>query len=109
MTDTIDKEKRLYLQVRKAQKKYYIKNKNKIVKDAQEWNIKNKEIYNKNANNYYQHNKHILKLNKYVCPCGANVQVLGKHMHMKTKKHINFIEEFEKKMNDIIIFETVKF
>ena len=109
MTETIDKEKRLYLQVRKAQKKYYVKNKTKIVKDAQEWNIKNKEIYNKNANNYYQHNKHILKLKKYICPCGANVQVLGKHMHMKTKKHINFIEEFEKKMNDIIIFETVKF
>jgi hypothetical protein len=106
--DNVDKEKRLYLQVRKAQKKYYDKNKIKLVKYAHEWNINNKDTYNKNANKYYQENKHILKQQKYVCACGANVQTLGKHMHLKTKKHIKFINDFENKMNNIIIFETVK-
>jgi hypothetical protein len=61
-------------------KEYYQNNKQQMV-------IKNKE--------YYQNNKEKIDIRQkqpFNCICGGIMQKNGKSRHLKTKKHINFIE-----------------
>jgi hypothetical protein len=69
-----------------------------------EWNKDNKEYIKEKANEYYKNNKE--KLNEYQkeymkqyrenqekinCECGGNFTNSSKSKHLKTKKHLNFI------------------
>jgi hypothetical protein len=87
------KEMKLYNQVKKAQLKYYLKNKQSRIQYATKWNKDNKEKYNHKANEYYNKNKDKLKQKKIICECGATIQILGKSMHLKTNKHLTFINK----------------
>ena len=87
----LTKEMKLYNQIKKAQKKYYQKNKQIRIEYATKWNKDNKEKYNQKANEYYKKNNAMLKQQKIICECGANIQKLGKSMHIKTTKHLKFL------------------
>jgi len=77
---------------------------NKIImgRTIKEYRKDNKEFYQDYMKNYnenykekrkilYNENKEIIK-KKYICECGSEIQNCEKLRHLKTKKHIKFIE-----------------
>ena len=73
-------------------KEYKLKNKEKLAVKNKEYNLKNKETINEKSKEYYEKNKE--KLNeKFDCECGGKYIRSHKSSHMKTKKHINYIEK----------------
>ena len=65
-------------------KRYYQENKEQIKKYYQE----NKEIKKK----YYEDNKERLN-QKFICECGGKYSTANKYNHIKTKKHLRYIEQ----------------
>ena len=73
-------------------KEYYETNKEQLALKAKESKLKNKETINEKSKEYYEKNKE--KLNeKFDCECGGKYIRSHKSSHMKTKKHINYIEK----------------
>ena len=75
-------------------KEYREKNKEKIKEKQKEWNEKNQEKIKENDKEYYEKNKE--KINekqkeKSNCECGGKFTNSNKAVHLKSKKHLNFI------------------
>ena len=51
----------------------------------------NKEIYLERAKIYWENNKNILS-EKIICECGGNYTVKHRSTHLKTKKHLEFLQ-----------------
>lgn len=86
-------------------KKYYELNKDKIMNQHKDYcnsiimivKNKRKEVYEKNKDiirEYNKINKDRIKEYKsqpYICECGSECQLTSKIKHLKTKKHINYL------------------
>lgn len=72
-------------------KKYREKNKETINEKSKEYRKNNKESISEYQKEYYQENRE--KLNqKITCECGGRYTHQNKAIHLKTKKHIKFVE-----------------
>ena len=79
----------------RTKKEYYNDNKNKILEKAKEYYNDNKKEISENKKEYYEANKQqILNIKKIrvVCECGKEYTTGNKSKHIKTKKHIKYIE-----------------
>ena len=77
--------------IKEKNKEYNEKNKEKIKEKNKEWYEQNKEIIKEKSKEWYEQNKE--KINrKYICECGSECFFRSRNKHMKSKKHINFIE-----------------
>ena len=96
----------IYLNVKESKKNYREKNKEKLAKKNKEYRENNKEKikekdkkYNKNNKDKikeynkkkYENNKDKIK-EKFKCECGSEIRKYELSRHLKTKKHIKFIE-----------------
>ena len=80
--------------VKQRKKRYQLKNKEIISEKHKQYHIDNKEKLNNKSKLYRLKNKEILKQKqkiKYTCECGSNVSKSNKSIHMKSKKHITYI------------------
>ena len=68
-------------------KDYYNDNKEKLIKSQKEYYNDNKE----KAKDYYIRNKEKLE-EKFVCQCGGKYTHTNKSIHIRTIKHLNFLE-----------------
>ena len=76
-------------------KDYYIDNKDKIDDYHKEYNAKNKDKIDDYHKDYYIHNKE--KINeKFDCVCGGKFTHKHKSQHLKTTKHLNYLESQNK-------------
>jgi hypothetical protein len=91
-------------QIDKLYNKQYSKlNKIKNNIRSKKWNEQNKEITNIRSKKWNEQNKEIIKIynkERYIknkesilCECGSNVTKYNLNNHIKTKKHINFINK----------------
>jgi len=90
-----------------AREKYYFElnkelcvNKNNPSRTFKEWykeNFENnKEKYKEYSKEYYNNNKEIIKKKnkeKFNCECGGKFTKINKLIHLKTKKHLKFIND----------------
>ena len=77
---------------KESDKEYRLKNKEKIDEKSKEYREKNKEKIAVKDKEYYEKNKE--KLNEKIdCECGGKYTYCHKSRHMKTQKHINYIEK----------------
>ena len=76
-------------------REYYQENKEAITKQRKERYQQNKEIIAKKAKEYYEKNKEAINeksKEKITCECGTIYRKSDKARHLKTKKHIKFVE-----------------
>lgn len=72
-------------------KKYRQKNKQAILQKSKEYRENNKEAILEYQKEYYEKNKE--KINeKITCECGGRYSHQNKAKHLKTKKHLKFVE-----------------
>lgn len=66
----------------------------------------NEKTYKYDTKEYSKRNRLVnadkIKL-KHTCDCGGSYSMTNKHLHFKTKKHINYINNTEKNIIDNII------
>jgi len=75
----LDTQKHYYEENQKKKKEYYEAKKEDIIKKVKEYQESHKEdIKKKRAENV-------------VCECGGRYTVSNKHIHIKTRKHMNYI------------------
>ena len=87
LLEEFDNDDKLFIANRE---KYYIENFDCINKCIP--NNTKKRVYNYDFNKYYHDNKHKIKsLQKYKCDCGMEIQRVSKYRHIKTKFHLNFL------------------
>ena len=60
-----------------------------------EYQVDNADKIKQNKKQYYVDNAEKLK-QKNICICGGNFSTANKHQHLKSKKHINYIEKTQK-------------
>lgn len=88
-----------------GKKKWYFKNKEKVIDRIKENYYKNKEQKIEKVKEYYNKNKEKVKEResiKITCECGSIFRKYGLQKHVKTEKHLKFIENNSKKSNDIL-------
>lgn len=81
-----------------SQKQYYEENKEKIQKTNKKWrdnnrdkvNICNKKSYHKNKDKINEKRKN----NRIKCDCGSEVRKDGFKKHLKSKKHLKYLNNF---------------
>ncbi len=91
--------KQLYYQNNKVEikekaREHYINNKDKKLEYQKEYYINNKDKIEEYQTEYRENNREKLKdksKEKYTCKCGVTLCKTSKYRHIKTKKHINFI------------------
>ena len=77
-------------------REYWVKNKDKIKCYARDWRENNKEHIKSKTAEYMKKNSEKLKHKKSeltFCECGGKYQNSVKARHLRTKKHISFIEK----------------
>jgi len=75
-------------------KNYYNKNKNEILENQKNYQEQNKDKIKIRKQNYYEKNKNKIKEKnkiKIICDCGGKYTLGQKIRHLKSKKHINYI------------------
>ncbi len=102
-TNKMNQKKALSDSQKKAMKKYYEKNKEKICEYAKEYYENNKETIKvklrENAKKYYYDNKEKIKekmneRNEFIkCECGSIFGSCSKRQHLQTKKHQRWLEQ----------------
>ena len=96
--------------MKEVKKEWYENNKDKIKENKKEWYKNNKdkvkEYYETNKDNvkeinkeYYETNKNKI-LEKIKCVCGCEVAKCQLNRHMKTKKHMNIMEQLNSNSNN---------
>ena len=78
----------------RSSKQYYLDNKDKI----KQYREDNKDKIHKRHKQYYENNKDKIQSSKNRqcdCSCGGNYTSVNKARHMKTKKHITYIESIQ--------------
>ncbi len=75
-------------------KKHYQENKEKILQYHKKRYQDKKEEIQKQHKNYYQKNKEKLKMNnkKVSCICGSNILNSSMSSHLKSKKHLTYLQ-----------------
>jgi len=82
--------------IRLQKRKYYLKNREKLLEMRRQYGIENKEKIKETKKKYYENNKtEILEKKKIkeTCECGAKINRNQIQRHYKTKKHINLLAE----------------
>jgi hypothetical protein len=77
-----------------ALKQYYAKNKERIREQSSKYYYDHQEKYMNYAREYYQKNRErILEKSKqlYECECGVVINKYSKYAHLKSKKHIEYL------------------
>ena len=77
-------------------KKYYKKNVDKITERTKKYREDNREIINEKAKQFYHKNKEAINEKRKqvtVCECGKKYRVDVIARHMKSQKHIKFLEQ----------------
>lgn len=78
-----------------ARKKYYETHKNEILEQTKIYTEENKDKIKKRKDEWYQKNKEkILQKQKemYTCECGSEIRCASKADHLRSTKHVAFIE-----------------
>jgi hypothetical protein len=89
-----DKEYRNYN--KEVMKEYYENNKDKIKEIKKEYYENNKNIIKELSKEYYENNKNKIKERnsiKYNCECGIIICKSSKVNHLKSKKHLDYLEK----------------
>lgn len=84
-------------------KQYYAKNKDKIIERSLDNYNKNKEEKLKKMKEYRESHKEKInaKANeKVACVCGGRYTVRNKSTHLKSKKHVSYVEKEEVEKNE---------
>jgi hypothetical protein len=74
---------------------YYKKNKEILIKYQKKYNEDNKDDIIKKKKKYYYDNKEKIKEKynvRHICVCGSNIRCGEKARHLKSKKHMKYIE-----------------
>ena len=80
--EILNQKSKIYKQKNKDKiKEYQQNNRDRLIKY-------HKEYYKKNAQKF----KEYVQTNIYTCPCGATIQMATKTRHLKTKKHIAYVQ-----------------
>ena len=90
-------------EILKKQKKWYEDNKDEILKKAIERYKNNKEEILKKQKENYENNKEEIskkKKEKFKYPCGGKYTRSGQSLHLKTKKHKDYIKSLNE--NDVV-------
>ena len=85
-------------QILEQQKNYYQENKDKIKQQYKKYRDNNKNYYKNYNKNYYQENKDKLLADmnqKVKCECGASISKCNLNRHLKTKKHLDYINNLD--------------
>lgn len=80
--------------ITKIHKQYYEKNKQKIIEQTKEYKEKHLEESKKWKKDWYEKNKERMlkeQAEKIVCECGSIISIGNKLRHLKTKKHLNYL------------------
>jgi hypothetical protein len=84
--------------INEQEKKYYELNKEKINEQEKKYRQVNKEKISEKKKEYYQLNKEKYKekiKEKHDCECGVKYTIGHKSRHLKTKKHLNYINQIQ--------------
>ena len=79
-------------------KEYYKENREKILGRGKDYYELNREDILKQVKEYQEKRKEELKKKrseKVECACGGHYTVSNKHIHMKTKTHVSYVEKQE--------------
>ena len=90
-----EKKKEYYEHNKEKIKEYYKANKEKIDEYKKEYRELNKERANEYGKNYREANKEKIKQKqneKHNCECGGKYTDANKSIHMKTKKHLKYLD-----------------
>lgn len=100
--EIINEQNRQYYNENKEQilehrKQHYQDNKEQILEYQKQFYQENKEQILEHQKQYYEENKETIsekrKKTKFVCECGSECRISDKPKHLKTNKHIKFLEE----------------
>jgi len=86
-----------------ACKRYYEKNKIRLINVSTEWNKQNKERYNATHKQYYTTNHDAIRNTKILCCCGKMISKVSRAAHEKTIRHNKIM-----KMNNIDAGNDIK-
>lgn len=81
--------------ISKRDKKYYEANKERVLEQHKEYYEANKERLMEQKKEYYEINKEKInqkKNEKHNCECGGKYTITHKSKHLKTKKHLKYLE-----------------
>lgn len=84
-------------------KKYYEKNKEQILEHHKKYNEENKEKISEYKKEYYNDNKQIISdrlKKKFICECGSELRHADRLRHMRTQKHINYLNQINNQANE---------
>ena len=72
----------------------YIDNRSKIIARVKNYTKNNKQKVNNYQAKYREKNKNKFKI-KFTCECGSILRKYGKNRHLKTKKHIDYVNNLK--------------
>lgn len=75
----------------RTQKEYYEENKERVLEQQKEYYKANKEHLCERKKEYYEDNKE-KKNEKHNCECGGKYTTVHKLRHMKSKKHLDYLD-----------------
>lgn len=82
----------------RTKKEWCETNKEELSEYYKEWYELNKEKHSKNMKEYHKKNREKMLKNmkeyrekKYTCECGSTLRIVGKTLHERTQKHINYM------------------
>ena len=80
--------------VKARKKEYYENNKIEIAEKTKEYRGNNKDKIKERKQEYYQRNKEKLQ-ETFICECGSVLTFNSKARHLKTKIHLDYINNLE--------------
>jgi hypothetical protein len=84
--------------IAERKKEYYNRNKQQIAERAKEYRIENRQKIAEQQKKYTEKNKQKIleyRYQKITCPCGSIHTRCNKSQHVKSKKHIKYIENIQ--------------
>lgn len=76
--------------IRKKTKVYYNNHKEQMLENNQQYRLQNKDKIKERKHAKYEENKELLN-RKDICECGSSYTIRNKSLHLKTLKHIMFM------------------